>query len=115
MMLRRSAGILFLLTQVALVTYAHLGRSRWLCWAPNDYAVEYQLRVKARGHDLTPAEIQARYQVAEHGWYENPPENIMDVVRQFEQASGNRDTAQVRLTYRLDGGETREWQWPEER
>ena len=115
MTVRRTAGIAFLLAQAALVAYAQLGPSRWLCWAPNDYAVEYQLHVKAQGRELNPAEVQARYHVADHGWYENPAANIMDIVRQYEQTLGRGDTAQVQLIYRVDGGGTAEWRWPEQR
>ena len=114
MTVRRTAGIAFLLAQAALVAYAQFGPSRWLCWAPNDYAVEYQLHVKARGRELSPAEIQARYHVADHGWYENPAANIMDIVRQYEQTLGKNDTAQIQLIYRVDGGQTAEWRWPEQ-
>jgi hypothetical protein len=115
MTVRYTAGSVFLLAQAALVVHAHFVPSRWLCWAPNDYAVEYQLHVKAYGRELNPAEVQTRYHVADHGWYENPAANIMDIVRQYEQTDGAKDAAQVLLTYRLDGGQTREWRWPEQR
>jgi hypothetical protein len=114
MVLRYSAGILFLLAQVLLVAHSHFVPSRWLCWAPNDYAVEYQLRVTSRGRELSPSEIQARYHVAEHGWYENPAENIMEIVGQYEQTEANGDKGRVQLIYRLDGGQTKEWRWPEQ-
>jgi hypothetical protein len=112
---RSTAGVVFLFAQAALVAHAHFGQSRWLCWAPNDYAVEYQLHVTARGRELNPSEIQTRYHVADHGWYENPAANIMDIVRQYEQTDGEHDAAQVLLMYRLDGGHEQEWRWPERR
>src|SRR4051812_9183584 len=111
MTLRSAAGITFLLVQLGFIIHARFVPARWLCWAPNDYAVQYQLQVKTRGHDLSPAEIQARYHVPEHGWYENPAENIMDIVRQYECTYGKGDGAEVRLSYQLDGGERREWLW----
>src|SRR5262245_4636176 len=114
MMVRYGSGILFLFAQVLLVAHSRFVPSRWLCWAPNDYAVEYRLRVTSHSRDLSPSEIQARYHVAEHGWYENPPENIMDIVRQYEQTEAKGDTARVQLIYRLDGGQTKEWRWPEQ-
>ncbi|HLH29975.1 MAG TPA: hypothetical protein VKY31_02155 [Terriglobia bacterium] len=112
---RSTLGIAFLAVQAVLVVHAQFVPARWLCWAPNDYAVEYQLNVKAHGRELNPAEIQARYHVADRGWYENPAANIMDIVRQYEATAGSKDMAMVRLTYRLDGGGTKEWQWPEQR
>jgi hypothetical protein len=112
MTVRSTIGIVFLLAQAALVVHAQLVPSKWLCWAPNDYAVEYQLHVTAQGRELNPTEVQARYHVADHGWYENPAANIMDIVRQYEQTVGAKDPAQVQLIYRVDGGPLQEWQWP---
>jgi hypothetical protein len=115
MSVRSAIGIVFLLAQAALVVHAQMVPSKWLCWAPNDYAVEYQLHVNTQGRDLKPAEVQSRYHVADHGWYENPAANLMDVIRQYEQTLGRDDTAQVVLIYRVDGGDTKQWRWPEER
>ena len=113
MTVRRTAGIIFLLAQLALVIHARFVPTRWLCWAPNDYVVQYELHINVRGRNLDPAETQKRYQLSSHGWYENPAENIMDIVDQYEQTEGKDDAAQVLLLYRVDGGETKQWQWPE--
>jgi hypothetical protein len=112
--LRRTIGIVFLLPQLALVIQARFVSARWLCWAPNDYVVEYQLRVNVRGRDLDPSEIEKRYRLSSQGWYENPAENIMDIVGRYEQTEGRGDAAEVLLLYRLDGGEAKQWQWPQE-
>jgi hypothetical protein len=113
MNVRNAAGTVFLLAQVALVVHARFVPSRWLCWAPNDYAVQYRLHVSARGRNLDPSDIQRRYHLSSQGWYENPAENIMDIVRKYEQTEGKNDIAEVQLFYRVDGGETKQWQWPE--
>ena|SRR6516165_10293584 len=112
MTVRNAVGTLFLLLQLALVVYARFVPTRWLCWAPNDYAVQYELRVRVGGRDLSPLEIQQRYQLPSKGWYENPAENIIDIVNQYERTVGSSDTARVDLVYSVDGGHTREWQWP---
>jgi|SRR6516162_3864364 len=113
MNVRKTAGIVFLLAQVAVVVHSRFVPSRWLCWAPNDYAVQYQLQVSVRGLHLDPTDIQRRYHLPSEGWYENPAANIMDIVRQYEQTEGKNDTAQVLFSYRVDGGKTQQWQWPE--
>jgi hypothetical protein len=112
MMVRRTIGTLFLLAQLGLVGYARFVPTRWLCWAPNDYAVQYELQVRMSGRDLSPVEIQKRYQLPHKGWYENPAENIMDIVRQYERTEGRNESARVLLVYSVDGGQAREWQWP---
>lgn len=112
MNVRNTVGTLFLLAQVALVVHARFVPSRWLCWAPNDYAVQYQIHVSAQGHNLNPPDIQRRYHLPSQGWYENPPENIMDIVSQYEQTVSKDDAAQVLLVYRLNGGEIKEWRSP---
>jgi hypothetical protein len=113
MTVRNAVGTLFLLLQLALVVYARFVPTRWLCWAPNDYAVRYELQVRMGGRDLSPLEIQQRYQLPSEGWYENPAENIIDIVTQYERTAGRDDAAQVRLVYRVDGGQARERHWPE--
>jgi hypothetical protein len=110
MTVRSALGTLLLLAQLALVVYARFVPTRWLCWAPNDYAVQYELRVRVSGRDLSPSEIQQRYQLPSKGWYENPAENIIDIVNQFERTVGRNDAAQVLLVYSVDGGHSREWQ-----
>jgi hypothetical protein len=111
--IRKALGTLFLLAQLGLVVYARFVPTRWLCWAPNDYAVQYELQVRLGTRDLSPLEIQQRYKLPSQGWYENPAENIIDIVNQYERTAGRDDAAQVRLVYSVDGGRAREWHWPE--
>jgi len=113
MTVRFTVATLFLLAQIALVGYARFVHTRWLCWAPNDYAVQYELQVRVRGRDLSPLEIQGRYQLPSQGWYENPAENIMDIVDRYERTEGRNDNARVFFVYSVDGGFTRQWQWPQ--
>ena len=111
MSVKYTIGVCFLAAQLIPVIQARFVPSRWLCWAPGDYAVQYEIEVQSRGRALEPSEIQKRYGLASQGWYENPPANIMDIVRQYEQTLGKNDAARVVLTYRLDGGEKQQWRW----
>jgi hypothetical protein len=108
----RLAGITLLLLQIVSVVHARYVSSRWLAWAPNDYASGYRLQVHVGGRDLSGDEIWSRYHMASEGVYENPVQNLKDMVSQRERTYGRKDKAEVVLTYRPNGGPAQEWQWP---
>ena len=110
--LRSAAGICLLL-QIVSVAHSRYVPSRWLAWAPNDYAVGYCLQVHIKGHGLSSDEIWKRYYLGPEGVYEEPVQNIMDIVRQREQTYGRNDQAEVLLIYRPNGGLPKEWRWPQ--
>ena len=111
--MRRLAGISLLLLQVVSVVHARYVPARWLAWAPGDYAVGYRLRVHVGGRDLSGDEIWQRYHISQEGVYENPAQNIMDIVSQRERTYGRNDHAAVVLIYRPNGGAPQEWLWPQ--
>jgi hypothetical protein len=111
--MRRSAGIALLLLQMVSVAHARFVPSRWLAWAPGDYAVGYRLQVQIKGRSLSSDEVGARYQLPPEGVYENPAQNIIDIVRQRERTYGRNDQAEVVFVYRPNGGLPEEWRWPE--
>jgi len=111
--MKRLTGITFLLLQLGSVVHARFVPSRWLAWAPNDYAVWYRVQVRIKEHLLSAGEIRQRYRLPAGVVYENPAQNLMDIVRQREQTYGWDDRAQVVLFYRPNGGPTQQWQWPE--
>ena len=111
--MKRLGGICLLLLQVFSVVHARFVSSRWLAWAPNDYALNYRLQVKVGGRDLSADEIGKRYQLPPGGLYENPAQNIIDMVSQRERTYGRNDHAEVVLDYRPNGGAAQEWRWPE--
>ena len=110
--MRTKIGVLFLLLQLGCVVYAHFGPSRYFAWAPNDYIVEFNLQVVVNGRVLSSDESSARYRLPGNGVYEFPAQHIIDAIQQYEQTYGREDHAQVLLTYRLNGGDKRQWRWP---
>ena len=110
--MRQAVGIVFLLLQLASMVHAQFVPSRWICWAPNDYAIWYRLDVRVNGHSLSPEEIENRYQLPGESVYQNPPQNIKDIIRQYEQTYGRKDQTEVNLLYREAGGPPQQWQWP---
>jgi hypothetical protein len=106
----------FLALQLGLVVHAQFTSRRYFCWAPNDYANTYTLRVKINGTDLTQDQLLARYHLQGRRFsYENPATHIMDTVRQYEQTYGRDQHAEVSLEWSLNGHPTQSWQWPEEK
>jgi len=110
---RRVAAVSLLLLQVVSVVYARFVPSRWLAWAPNDYAIGYKMQVRIHGQPLSPTEIAKRYSLLPEGVYENPAQNMIDIIRQNEQTYGRKEQAEVELAYRPNGGPVQEWRWPE--
>ncbi len=116
-------GGLFLAAQLVAVVHEHLGPTRYFAWAPNDYVVQYDLRVEVDGRALDARQIDARYgrlygssagnarDPYLRGVWEFPPEQLIDILRQYEQTYGRNQHARVHLDYRLDGGARKAWTW----
>ena len=122
--------VVVLLAQVGINIWQHLGEARYFAWAPNDYLVTYDLQVNAGGRPLTTDEIHRRYRLdlsnrlsegtkaklglskVERYVFEDPPQELKDRIRRYEEKNGKKDSAQVRLVYQLDGGKEQTWLWP---
>jgi len=111
--MKQIAAICFLLLQIVSVVYARFVPSRWLAWAPNDYAIGYKMQVHIHGRPLSADEIGKRYSLLSEGVYENPAQNMIDIIRQNEQTYGRNEQAEVELAYRPNGGPVQEWRWPQ--
>jgi hypothetical protein len=119
-----------LLAQVAINVWQQLGDARYFAWAPNDYLVSYDVQVSVGGRRLSPEEIQSRYRLdlssrlsdeidsrvglskVERYVFEDPPQELKDRIRRYEEARGKSDAARVRLVYQLDAGREQTWLWP---
>lgn len=116
-------GVLFLLAQAGAVAHEHLGPTRYFAWAPNDYIVEYDIRVTVDGRPLDAAQINARYghlygmtvnepgQLDLRGVWEFPVRQLEDVIEQYEKTYGHGQRASVTLDYRLDRRSAGSWTW----
>jgi hypothetical protein len=123
-------ALVILVAQVGIGIWQHLGKTRYFTWAPNDYAVSYDLRVTVDGRQLTRDEISNRYRLYlayrydKHVWaklglsekerylWEDPPQRLLDRIESYEKTTGSSNPARVALTYQVDGGKQREWRWP---
>ena len=125
-----AAAAVILVAQVGVNIWQHFGNTRYFAWAPNDYLVTYDLQVDVGGRPLTTKQIQSRYRLdlssrlgdeidtrvglskVEHYVYEDPPQELKDLIRHYEKTKGKNEAARVRLVYQLDGGKEQTWLWP---
>jgi hypothetical protein len=105
-------GAGFLLGQLAWMLYEQTRPTRYFCWAPNDYVTDYQLAVTVAGRALSDEEVLRRYHWPRQGRFENVPQHLIDIVRQFEHTYGRAEEAHVQLVYRLNDHAEQEWRWP---
>jgi hypothetical protein len=112
--MRSLIGIVFLLAQLFSIVYVQFGPARYFCWAPNDYMVSYDLRVKINNRILTPQEVERRYRLPQTGVYQNIATHLIDHLRQYETTYGRKDHSQVTMTYSTNGRQQEEWTWPQQ-
>lgn len=121
---RAAIGVAVLSLQALAIGQQHFGPTRYFAWAPNDYIVQYEIKVNVGGQDLTSTQIGNRYRhlynpstssagkLALTGVFESPPQHLIDELRQYEETYGRSDHAQVTLTYNLDGRAAETWKYP---
>jgi hypothetical protein len=106
-----SIAAVILLAQVGAVAYVHISgtNERYFAWAPNDYSVVYTISTSVHGHALTPDQVAARYGIPEHGLWEYPPQQLVDILNRYETTYGSGQHAAVTLRYSLDGHPELTW------
>ena len=105
-------GALLLLLQLGAVVHARFVPSRYFCWAPHDSQSEYRIEVLVGGRALPDDDIERRYQLSSSGVEARSIQLVLDSVRQYEETYGRADGARAVVSYRINGGEERQWQWP---
>lgn len=103
---------MFLGFQGAAIVYARFVPSRYFCWVPFDVQVEYALSVSLHGEPLSAKQIEQRYKIRAHGIQQRALQHTFDILQQYEQTYGRNDDASITMTYRVNGGDPREWHWP---
>ena len=107
------AGIAFLAAQLASVLYARFIPEKFFCWAPYDEHTHYAIRVVVDGHDLSKEEITERYRYPQTAWEVREMDNVLSIIRHYEQTYGAEDSANVSVTYRTNGHAEETWGWPQ--
>jgi hypothetical protein len=108
------AGAAILAIQVGMIGYARFVPTRYLCWAPYDEIVFYDVQVDTRRGSLTAAEALDRYRLPERKRNNRSWAHITSAIVDFERAHGRDDAARVRLRYTVNGRGPFVWRWPEQ-
>lgn len=110
---RYKLGILFLSLQLMSVLAAQFIPERFFCWAPYDEHTLLQTEVRISDYSLTPKEVAERYRYRMNGWEPRAVHNVFNIVRQFEQTYGRKDSARVSIRYQTNGHPAKIWTYPE--
>ena len=93
MKLRKTIGILFIISQIVLIIYAKFVPERFFCWAPFDEHTYLDVDVEVNGEFLTKKQIEQRYRCKALGWEPRSINNIFSIIRQYESTYGKEDNA----------------------
>ena len=109
---RSMIGVFLLAVQVGLVAHARFVPEKWFCWAPFDEHVAFSVQATVNGVELSPAEIAGRYRIRHDGAREyHALGNITSKLIQWERSYGREDEVTIRMKYRINGKEEKEWLW----
>ena len=109
MKLRKTIGILFIISQIVLIIYAKFVPERFFCWAPFDEHTYLDVDVEVNGEFLTKKQIEQRYHYKALGWEPRSINNVFSIIRQYESTYGKEDNAQVKVKCSTNGNEERIW------
>jgi hypothetical protein len=109
--LRWAVGLALLAFQLGAIVHARFVPSRYFCWAPFDMQTDYRLEVTVNGRTLSPAEVQRRYRRPMSGTDNRSYQHVIDIVEQAERRYHPDDRVEVRMTYRVNGGQERQWRY----
>jgi hypothetical protein len=102
-----------LIFQFCAICYARFVPTRYFCWAPYDTQTLYDARAEINGHQLTPVQFLQRYRKPPHGGDNRSPQHVIDMLEQAEVKHVRPgDHATITMTYRVNGKELQEWNWP---
>ena len=73
---------------------------------------DYELRVTVNGKKLTPTEILNRYKRPAKGTDNRSFQHLIDLIQLAEQRYHPGENAQITMTYRINGKQEQQWQYP---
>jgi hypothetical protein len=102
---------LILVVQVGAVAYVHLSgtNERYFAWGPNDFFVVYTITTSVDGHAWTPEQVAKSYEVPAHGTWEWPVQQLIDILKRYQEFYGTGQHEVVTLRYTLDGHPEQVW------
>ena len=112
MSIRFKIGVIFLLIQCVSVLMAGKFPEKFFCWAPYDEHTLLTTAVVIDNTNLSAKEIEERYRYRMNGWEPRSVHNAFNIVEQYENSYGAKDSAIVRITYSINGHPSQQWLYP---
>lgn len=109
MKLRKTIGILFIISQIVMIIYAKFVPERFFCWAPFDEHTYLDIDVEVNGELLTKEQVEQRYRYKSLGWEPRSINNVFSIIKQYESTYGKEDNASVKVKYSTNGNEEQIW------
>ena len=110
---RHWVGAGFLAAQLLAIAYARFVPERFFCWAPFDQHTQYTIHVQIDGEALPYDTVSERYRYRAGGWEVRAIQNVISLVRQYEETYGRSEEARVVIDYEINGRPQETWTWPE--
>ena len=111
-MSRKIFLVIFFALQVFGIIYARFTDVRYFCWAPYDQISIYQIEVRLSHGLLTNEEIESRYHIPVKSRENRSIQNIISLIKQYEQSYGKHENASVKLIYNTNGKPAEIWRYP---
>jgi hypothetical protein len=103
-------GIFFGL-QLVGIGYSRLASTRYFSWAPFDQISFYTIEAEVNGLKLTGEEVMDRYNIPSKGRENRSIDHLFAALRQYEDTYGLPDIVHVKVSYQINGGAQRRWNY----
>lgn len=111
---RSAIACTILALQILATGHARFVPTRYLCWAPYDEIVFYEIAVELPDGPLTQEQVKERYRIPKWGRSNRSWAHVTDVVAFYETTSGRGDGANTEVRYTVNGRGPFAWNWPEQ-
>ena len=99
--------------QIFGVFYAKFSKGNYFGWVPFDEISLYHIQVTLNQEELSPVQISNRYNLANPGRENRSIYHVFSQISQYERSYGKLDSAQVKVTYNVNGKEEQIWELQE--
>lgn len=105
---------LFFSVQLLGVIGGRFNEAKFFSWAPYDQLSYYEIEVLRQGQSLSSETIRDRYHISPKGRENRSIQNIISIVRQYENTYGKGENVNITISYTINGHHSGIWTWPED-
>ncbi|WP_299550914.1 hypothetical protein [Seonamhaeicola sp.] len=111
MKLRFLLSLLFIITQVGLISYARFTPVRFFCWAPYDIHNSFEATATINNTFYDSKQLEERYNYKMKGWEQRSIYNVFLLIERYESTYGRHDDVDVKVVYSINGHPEDVWQY----